>query len=483
MQRDVCQYLFPYEFIPKGSKVLIYGAGELGQAYYAQIKTTGYCVIVGFVDRNYLDYKNIGVSVFSPDSISNIDFDYIVLAFRAGDFAMDVTRNLIRNGIDKNKIVYVGIRPESVDDTHNTIEQGDEDLKYAYKKEGVISVAMRYGSGLGDAIIQKGFFTELSRLSSRVLVDIYCPKAKEYLNSFYSDCSSYNVGVNDGGGLYVGNSRNYDLALSVVSIVRVDHVNESILREYPDFYEVIMRLCKKMEEYKLEVLPFRNFGTHIRRMQFLKKNCYTSFNYTDDFHVKRESIFIPIDMDKQNAFNELSFGDYITINYGTGMSTSGNRDTISKQWPFSYYEKFVELFKKAHPKVEIVQLGDSSADRVSGADRYIFGADMELVKYILLNTLLHIDCEGGLVHLASQLGTKCIVLFGPTQVDYFGYPNNINIISDKCHGCYGLYDTAYKCARSLNEPECMYSITPETVMKHTDAYLHSLTDNDVLIEK
>lgn len=100
---------------------------------------------------------------------------------------------------------------------------------------------------------------------------------------------------------------------------------------------------------------------------------------------------------------------------------------------------------------------------------------MEEVKYVIKNALLHVDIEGGLVHLATNLGTKCVVLFGPTQVDIYGYPENINIVAPKCNGGYGLYDNAFRCAKDLDEPECMKALKPQLVMEHIVSYLN---DND-----
>ena len=99
---------------------------------------------------------------------------------------------------------------------------------------------------------------------------------------------------------------------------------------------------------------------------------------------------------------------------------------------------------------------------------------MEIVKHILRHAIFHLDIDAGLVHLATQLGTKCIVLFGPTPVDLLGYPQNINITAGDCQGCAGLYDDLYKCARNMDKPECMYSITPELVLEHVEKYLEHL---------
>ena len=56
----------------------------------------------------------------------------------------------------------------------------------------------------------------------------------------------------------------------------------------------------------------------------------------------------------------------------------------------------------------------------------------------------------------------------------FSYEQNINIVSEQCKGCYTLYPNTYYCAKGLDEPECMYSISPEFVVAKSVEYLRSL---------
>ena len=95
---------------------------------------------------------------------------------------------------------------------------------------------------------------------------------------------------------------------------------------------------------------------------------------------------------------------------------------------------------------------------------------------ILRQSVLHIDIDGGLVHLATHMGTKCIVLFGPTPVSYYGYEENINLKAGNCHECYCLYPETNRCARDMEQPECMYSITPEAVAGAACTYLSSVEE-------
>ena len=48
-------------------------------------------------------------------------------------------------------------------------------------------------------------------------------------------------------------------------------------------------------------------------------------------------------------------------------------------------------------------------------------------------------------------------------------------MAGNCHGCAGLYPSVDQCARHMEEPECMYSITPEMVMNAVH-YIDNLED-------
>ena len=76
------------------------------------------------------------------------------------------------------------------------------------------------------------------------------------------------------------------------------------------------------------------------------------------------------------------------------------------------------------------------------------------------------------MHLATQFGTKCAVIFGPTPMHFYGYPQNINIVYEGCCNCMGSHpDWAFECFRGLAEPECMYKVTPEIVMGRVRGYI------------
>jgi ADP-heptose:LPS heptosyltransferase len=85
------------------------------------------------------------------------------------------------------------------------------------------------------------------------------------------------------------------------------------------------------------------------------------------------------------------------------------------------------------------------------------------------------------VHIAASLGTKSIVLFGPTDAHYYGYPPNLNIYFEGCNNCWlktGNWITT--CMLGDAVPRCMNSIGIEEVLAAVSATLGGLDQhNDI----
>lgn len=462
-------YLFPFEKIKYGSKVLIYGAGDVGQEFLQQMLLTHYAEVVGFVDRAYEQYPAMVVPVYAPEQIGALEFDFVILAMKTENYVKEITEQLIKKEIATEKILYAGDRggcPNVLVMQNPTDSIELEELAY---NKAPISVALKYGPGLGDCIIKKKLFEEIVKLAPACQIDIYAPNGSQYIPSIYSDQPNLNKVVDDGGALYAKNKNYYALAMKVFFVIEIDKVQSDILaKENATFYQKIVILQQKCIKYALMPFPIRNNKLHFDRMIYQSKNYFTSFSYEGIFDIKDQHVKIPLNVSWKKKFFDLKLTKYITLNYGNGSS---KEEYVTKQWPYEYFCQFVELFKKQYPLIKIVQVGTMSARRVLGSDCYVLGANLELVKYVLKQAIVHLDIEGGLVHLATQLDTKCIVLFGPTQEPFFGYKDNINIVSEKCKGCSYLYDDIYQCARGLDKPECMYSITPKIVMKRVTEYM------------
>lgn len=468
---DSYKYLFPYEKVQHGSRILIYGAGVMGQDYLYQMMITGYCEVIGMVDRNYEKYSGMKVPVYPPNKIHALDYDAVVIALQKADALNEILSVLHQEGVAEEKISYVLLRDtESVNLFGNEDRDGEGTLAYIKTAH---SIAISVTGGIGDMVVQKRLISEIIRLLPDCAIDIYTVDTDEFVKFLYTDCESINEVLPNLGIRYEKNLREYSLALFIegTAFIRVDYFNPTVYSEpdYTGLVNAITKLTKFCEKEKA-TMNTPMYALTGRRL-FEGKNCYTWFSCGGAFEINDQKVMIPDTVGAQEWFGRTGLikKKYITLNYGNGKCSDGR--FVSKAWPHEYFNQLSKLLHDRYKDVQLVQLGTKRADKIELMDEYYFGQDFDKVACILKNSLLHIDIDGGLVHLASQIGTKCVVLFGSTPVKIYGYEQNINIVSEKCKECFGLYSNGFQCARGLEEPECMYSIKPEQVMEKITEYM------------
>lgn len=99
--------LMPYGGIEPGSKVIIYGAGVLGQKVHRYLSEKQKVSIVLWVDQKYVDYQEMGFTVSNPDEILKVGkYDYILIANTVQGVAENIRQYLLNKGIDKKQILW-----------------------------------------------------------------------------------------------------------------------------------------------------------------------------------------------------------------------------------------------------------------------------------------------------------------------------------------------------------------------------------------
>lgn len=94
---------FPYKSVKKGSKVIIYGAGQIGQIVVDSLKQNGFCEVFLWIDK-----CGHGDCVQKPEALINIgkeDYDYIILATINSSYACEMRNNLKNMGISDEIII------------------------------------------------------------------------------------------------------------------------------------------------------------------------------------------------------------------------------------------------------------------------------------------------------------------------------------------------------------------------------------------
>lgn len=98
-------WLFPYQSVPKGSRIIIYGAGDVGRDYHTQLTKTRYCKIVAWVDKAYESIKGDGYVIRPPEIIKTLEYDYIIIAIRDFEVRDAVKKYLLSMKVQEDAIV------------------------------------------------------------------------------------------------------------------------------------------------------------------------------------------------------------------------------------------------------------------------------------------------------------------------------------------------------------------------------------------
>lgn len=98
--------LFPFNRVNKGSRVVIYGAGDVGQTFIHEIQHMSYCEIAGWIDRVWNEADNLKFPQIRISDLADIEYDAVVIAVTNRETAAHIKEMLIGAGVDSAKIIF-----------------------------------------------------------------------------------------------------------------------------------------------------------------------------------------------------------------------------------------------------------------------------------------------------------------------------------------------------------------------------------------
>lgn len=99
-------YVVPHNVYKHGKRIVLYGAGMVGQAYERQLELSDECELVLWVDKMAAHYKSQGKKVDEVTEIVRHEFDVILLAVSDEDMVSEIKKMLIGMGVDENNIYW-----------------------------------------------------------------------------------------------------------------------------------------------------------------------------------------------------------------------------------------------------------------------------------------------------------------------------------------------------------------------------------------
>ena len=203
---------------------------------------------------------------------------------------------------------------------------------------------------------------------------------------------------------------------------------------------------------------------------FPGKKYHALYDVLDNLHEPEEyHCSYPINIDENSYLEELGLekGKYITVN--TGANAEYLTKPSTRTWQYSNWIRLISILRKRIPDdFQIVRMGLATSESgETKADIDLCGmTSVEQAKVLVKNARLHVDYEGGLVHLRHVLGGgPSVVLHGPTSIDRYGYSENISIRSVECpNACeWSCRDWLVICHNKEKPNACMKTIGVEDV--------------------
>jgi 2-polyprenyl-3-methyl-5-hydroxy-6-metoxy-1,4-benzoquinol methylase len=344
-------------------------------------------------------------------------------------------------------------------------------LQASYTIDNTITFAILIEGGIGDSIIALAWIKEFYKhCGCKVIIDLY---GNDDLSSIA--CNSYIRYVFPECFYSIANIYNVKLRITHFVVIE-EYISPYSFNKNKKLSVIFKNLHVFLDKYKkyYENRPAFD-GAWAQLCELHGWNRWDELGASNAVPFSRHNTAsLQLNMQAFSVMNQYSLTQkkYITLHAGATMLDDNCKSNV-KIWPHDHWTAFCTLCKQYYPDYLLIQLGGKAAHAIKGVDLCLAGKVSFAESIIILkHALLHIDGESGLVHLRRQLGGKSVVLFGPTHLDYFSYPQNSNISSQSCGPCMWMTDDWYgKCAKGLEEAECMRSIKPETVLKEVESCL------------
>lgn len=105
-----------FDAVYYGKRVVIFNAGTFGQQLINRFYESRHCTIVKWIDDDFWEYRRCCLDVDSVESITEVDFDYVLIATVDPDVAEVIKERLICLGVKAEKLLTVDC-PESIRET------------------------------------------------------------------------------------------------------------------------------------------------------------------------------------------------------------------------------------------------------------------------------------------------------------------------------------------------------------------------------
>lgn len=324
--------------------------------------------------------------------------------------------------------------------------------------------------GIGDIIESCALVNALKNKWPDADIYLFIKNARG--NIFYNNIAQlsgvFNVSDTVQENIFLQTKLANTMTKKLIDIFYIDRYVTKVLYKNSKFLNEEKETDKLFDKYNLN---FDVFPLFTNSLLLFGMNVYDLKSASSGLKISPGSLKFSIDLDALNICKNLP-EYFFTIHHGSDIQMKLSNNIQTKNWFIDRWSAVVDYLNKKG--IPVIQLG------VPG-DQYIKNATDVRGKTTLLETAailkkskLHLDTEGGLVHIAKIVNTKSLVLFGPTAIEFYGYKDNINLKAGNCHNCWwSKRNWQYECPKGYKIPECMNSITVDMAIKSIKDFLKS----------
>ncbi|MBP3532249.1 MAG: glycosyltransferase family 9 protein [Thermoguttaceae bacterium] len=330
------------------------------------------------------------------------------------------------------------------------------------RDENALNVGLYFSGGLGDYLIAANYFGYLKR---------FVGDAPVKFSLYAANPGAARVAFVDPIDERPFDPRRFDLFISTVRFPLVERANRARIKRFCPRLTSLIDAYRALETSQPLIFSTPPLGDGIAnalsvvqgRLRLQQPDVDGLLGIGTDFDVE---IPTPTDEDAVLRKFGLEGKSFVTLNRGIDAGAKAAEST--KMWPLDYYVRLVADLKRAFPERIFVQLGVSEerSPKIAGVDVDLVGkTNLDEVKILLKRAESHIDGEGGMTHLRRAMkGGPSVVLFGPTEPELYGYPQNLNLRAPFCRACeWAVRNWSAVCPRTGGKAECMERLTPEFV--------------------
>jgi ADP-heptose:LPS heptosyltransferase len=354
--------------------------------------------------------------------------------------------------------------------TRRGVEDAALAARLAFNLDRRDSIAIRVTGGMGDHIVAVRFIRDLLNQLGDAKIDVYSVTGG--VSWLYESLSRVRV-IEAPQRVFTWVATRYLLALQVTHTVDVLYVHPGAAERWPRLAEMLHTIApyRKMLWHSVDMHPSLDFHPALVA-QFQGTRRDTFLNHVSGIPFGGHSFSLPRDSSLLQS-ERLDRRPYITVHHS--FNERSGRPRTTRDYPFM--DQVMKEVKSQFPEVSIVQVGVVGGTLGAVDLNLSCRTTQPQITSVIAGSLMHFDIEGGLVHIASCVDTTCCVVFGPTPIGYYGYPQNINIAPVFCGNCWSItQDWMETCLRGFEEPPCMFTHSPMAVAHAALPRLRALLD-------